>query len=292
MGDHKKYVGDEGRVEVRAFDPDALILIEQDGHFLYDPRVKQDLDPDFVESVRCFGVRQNVTVWADGDRMVVVTGRQRVRAARIVKERGIDIKVPCRVIKGSELELYRWLCAENQQRIDDAPTVLAHKLARYIDMGGAIEQAAVDLRLGSVREAKNLLALLDCAAPVQEAADDGEIAIGNIAKLAGKSREEQIKLLGEMRDKGAMKGRKARAVIDGDKPPAARMRSRAVVERLCDAVNDKRMTDIYALLMWILGDDAAISAMPEKFAALVVEASAPQKRGPKPKSTKAADQVF
>lgn len=246
----KSYKGETGRRDVRVFNPNSLVLVEDEKHALYDPRIKMPLDESLVESIRALGVIEPVVVVPDGERMLVVAGRQRVRAARIAK-----VDVPCVVRKGDDQALAETMISENEIRRNDPPSLRAKRMQHLHNHGCSTERIARAFGC-SAKAVRDTLQLLDCDARVRDAVDAGKLSVKNAARLAAKPRDEQRAVLAEMVAIGATKGKAAREALDGKGiKPSQRMRSRREIENALSAAKEDGRIAEAALLGWVLGGD-------------------------------------
>ncbi len=62
--------------------------------FAFCPRAEEPLEPEWIEDIRTNGVRTPVDVYKDGSAVVMLEGRRRVRAARIVWDQQKAAGVP------------------------------------------------------------------------------------------------------------------------------------------------------------------------------------------------------
>jgi len=279
-----KDTGSQGRKDLLNFDPDDLELIEDPNHILFDPRVHLPVDEGFVESISK-GISTPIRVRRNGDKMQVVVGRQRVKAARIAKKRGVEILVPAWVVRGTDAELYDMIVEENEQREDTPPTMRALQAQKLLNLGRSEEEVAKRFRVGSI---KNILAILDLHPEVQKAVDEKAFSASLAAvELVKLPREEQVeemnKLLasgvkGEIaketlrrvaQERGKVEGAKSskRKVAPKSDEPIARMRTRLAVEaaiaNLKDAPATKTIIAVRAVLRWVTGHDRAFNQCPD-----------------------------
>ncbi|WYX51237.1 hypothetical protein WJ977_00655 [Achromobacter xylosoxidans] len=86
--------GASGKTNVLSFETDALTIITDPAHSLYDERIQLPLDEAITLNIMALGVREPILVWKDPEtgKVLVVDGRQRVRHAieanRRLAERG------------------------------------------------------------------------------------------------------------------------------------------------------------------------------------------------------------
>lgn len=115
------------------------------GHYLADPRVKLPLEPEFVATFRQAGQLEPVKVRKDGEgRMLVVFGRQRVRAIRKINEEDgttgtademlVDVVFETRGTTEQDSEDAALI--ENSARQNDDAITIAQKAAAYLKRHG------------------------------------------------------------------------------------------------------------------------------------------------------------
>jgi ParB-like chromosome segregation protein Spo0J len=229
------------------------------------PRAAEMPDTDFVQSIRGPNkVEQPVAVFRDGERILALAGRRRIKAARLVWDEQDAARVPeeerveLRYIlhAGTPEELYAINVRENNARKDLTPMQRADGWRAVSDRLGVARVAA--LNGVSEKTVRDALAIFECAPKVQRAFEDGKLAAALAPKFAGLPRTEQAALFDEMVAKGATKGRAAKKAIEEKKKgnevqAPRRMRPRAVVERLREALMSNR--DATCILDFVLGED-------------------------------------
>lgn len=185
-----------------------LVLVRDKGHFLYDVRVDEPLDPLFVDSIAEDGILEPVLVWKDrGDKVLIVAGRQRFRAAEEVnfQAAGEKILVPCIAISTQGLsaletieKLQRIMILENEKRKDDTPLGIAQKTQRYLESSGG-DKAFVAARLKvTTKTVDARLKLLTMAPEVQAAVESKQIGFWAATELADLPAEKQVEKLTEL----------------------------------------------------------------------------------------------
>lgn len=181
-------------------------------HELYMEDVCDPPPPDLIESLRRNGQRQAVRVRKNGDVLECVSGRTRVKAARVLVHgywrRGdrpdpnvelipfkLEVASPDKL---SASEAFDAAVAENVDRKDVSITQKAHWAKRYQQLFGFTEeQIALRLRVSNGR-VRHFLSYFDCAPEVQAAVAEGKAAFDVCPKLAQLSRGEQVKELKAM----------------------------------------------------------------------------------------------
>jgi ParB family chromosome partitioning protein len=252
--------GAEGKSNVLFFDPEKLTLVTDPAHFLYDERVHWPVDESMVRNIMHQGILQAIEVTKDPEtgEVQVVTGRQRVKAAREANrrllERGSDpVQVPATVRrvdrKDRESVLSDAVASENAIRQQETPLTTAAKMARQLQRRS--EETVAVLFGCNVQTVRATVALLDCCDAVQKAVESGKISVTHARKLAKLEPAEQRAKVAELVEAGEGKAghersRAQRAVIDGGKP---RMKSRAQVEKALSEATGERAD----ALRWVLG---------------------------------------
>jgi len=235
MGSNSKAAG---RSDLLLFEPDDLILVTDKKHPLYDPRVDMDLSESLVLNVMVHGVIEPVIVRRNGDKVEVVDGRQRVRAAReaskrLKREGKAPLRVPAVVKRGDDATVFG-VMASTFIRQDESPLEQARKIQRYVDMGRTEEDAAITFGV-SRSTIRVRLALLDAAPEVRRALESGKLSVVHAAKLTKLPRDEQAEALPALLkdDDGAPKKEKIRDAVPQTKQ---RMIGRTKLAKLLDAV--------------------------------------------------------
>lgn len=230
--------------------PESLTVETNKTSPFYDERIENPVDEALVQSIMMRGVLKPVLVIRDGDRFVVDDGRQRVRACteankRLRKAGKPEHKVGYIVKRvGSAEAGIIGLSAAGNIHVTNTPIQRARKALRMEEAGATRDEIAVDF--GVTRQCvDNWLTLLDCAAPIQKAVDEGRVGESVARKLAGLDREKQREVFDEMVAKGATKGaaagravtagKRGRAVPEGQ---ARKMRSRAQIEAVFAGLKD------------------------------------------------------
>lgn len=246
------------RRDAFVFNPNDLVLIEDEEHHLYDSRVKMPLDEALVKSIMYQGVIEPVVITKEGNCPVVVDGRQRVRAAReanaqLEKMGREPIGVTCVVRRGDESSLFGVAISANENRQDDTPLGRAEKCARYLDMGRTEEEAAIAFGV-TPQSIKLWMRLLECSAPVKKAVERGDLAATAANQLADLPAAEQKEMLAKLLEDGKRNGKKvtARRVAQAAGKKSARMKSRREINKKLEEKNLPK--DFRAALKWVLND--------------------------------------
>jgi ParB family chromosome partitioning protein len=179
--------GPQGRQDMQKYDPEVLEIVTDKTDALYDERINMPLDPTFIANVAHYGIIEPVVcakrgVREDGSpRIVVVAGRQRVRAAREanknLREKGEQIVlVPCVMRRAEDGVLAEIAVSENEQRRDDTPIAKARKMQRLLDLGRSM--ADVCMAFGCAKQNVTVhLKLLETDASVQKALASGKVSL-------------------------------------------------------------------------------------------------------------------
>lgn len=195
---------------------DDLVIIgldTKDGpeHPLYDERILLPLDENRVPNYAHYGVLKPVLVKKDGDRLIVVDGRQRVRYARAANKelakRGDDlIRVPVLVKKGDDDELYGMGRAANLHTGDD-PISAARQMQRFIDRGHDHTEAARTFGV-SPSTVRNMVAMLNLAPEIQAEIQAKNIGTVAAVQLAALPQAEQVATYNEAKTEATANGEK------------------------------------------------------------------------------------
>lgn len=258
---------DASRTNAWNVEPERLVLVTDLAHPMYDQRVHLPLDESLVLNVMHHGVIEPVIICKDGADLVVVDGRQRVKAAReanrrLLAEGKLAMFVTCMVRKGDDASLFGVMVSTNELRREDTPLGRAEKLQRFLAMGRSESEAAVVF--GVTRQTiANWKALLDLAPEVKQAVENGVIgATAAAQEFAGLSRQDQrAKLMALNSDpspnigkRPAISGTKAKATLAGT-TPALRMRSRKEIQACLNDLPAGWNADMAKALCWVLGEE-------------------------------------
>lgn len=166
---------------------DQLTLITDRDHPLYDPRVLLPLKPELVASIRARGVLKPLTVYKDGDTLIVLDGRQRYRhtveANKInVAEGAPAIRIPIIIRKErSVADAYATHVVANEHAQADPVSVRAEKALKLKDFGQAHEEIAAHFGESPSR-IQRWLHIAEMAPAVKAAIDAGRISEGEAVK--------------------------------------------------------------------------------------------------------------
>lgn len=227
------------RSDAFALEPEMFTLVTDPEHPLYDPRVHDEPEESLVRNVMVYGVIEPVIIRKNGEKVEVVAGRGRVKAAleanrRLTAEGKQPIRVPAILKRGQDADMFGVLISENECRREDNPLIKSEKAQRLINMGKSVEEVAV--AFGVKRQSVEAwLALGDVAKPVLDAVEQGEISATAAAKLSTLDREEQVKTFETMKAEGGKVTveRARKAAREGDTsltPPKPKPRSRREIE--------------------------------------------------------------
>ncbi|RQR68971.1 hypothetical protein DIE11_34135 [Burkholderia sp. Bp9012] len=259
--------GAKGKGNALDFDPDKLMLVIDPAHPLFDERVHWPVDESMVRNIMFQGVIQPIEVTKDPDtgEVQVVTGRQRVKAAREANRRLIDrgdspITVPGIVRRLARNErasvLSAAIASENAIRQQETPLSMAAKMARQLRMRS--EDDVAILFGCNVQTVRATVALLDCCEDVQKAVDTGQINVTHartLGKLEPAEQRAKVKVViaaGEGKQ-GHERSRAQKAALTGNAAPRMRTRKQIAAE-LATATGERADA-----LRWVLGmvDEAA-----------------------------------
>lgn len=193
-------------------DPSDLTIVGLDtehgegDHPLWDPRVELPVEEGLVRNVMVYGVIDPIKVRKEGEEIIVVDGRQRLRAAREANERLAaegkeELLVPVVVKRGDDAFMFGVMVSANENRQDDDILAKANKASRMLAMGKDNKEVAI--AFGVTEQAvRNWLAMLELHPEVIEKVKNGSIAASAAAKLAPLGRDEQVEALAEIEQEG------------------------------------------------------------------------------------------
>lgn len=187
--------------ELEWVDPEDLIIVgidtdDDQEHPLYDERAFYPLDENLVRNIMVYGVIQPVTVRKEAGQRYVVTGRQRVKAAREAAKRQRNtgtyvLKVPTRPAAVEDRLIAGIVVSENEQRQDDTPAVKAFKAARMMTFGADLTEVALAFGRSEVT-IRNWLTFVKADPRIHEAVTVGEISMQSGVELARLPRADQV----------------------------------------------------------------------------------------------------
>jgi hypothetical protein len=246
--------------------------------FSFCPRADEPVDEAFIASIREPNeVRDPIHVCRDGDRVLVLDGRRRVKAARIVWDEQNAAGVPedRRVIlrfvmqTGTPAEFFRVNRSSHDDRKELTPFQRAQLMAHYAKHVDGMQAVAEEFGC-TVQTAKNNLAILNCSERVQAKYNDGTITATAAVRLSRLPRAEQDAKLDRMIAGGATRGARAERVIqegdDGEGGVATRLRPIGFFERLRLDLNptaNEIDRVAHAVIGFSLGDEHALDPWPE-----------------------------
>jgi ParB family transcriptional regulator, chromosome partitioning protein len=263
-----KHALDAQRFDAFFLPPEQIKLITDTKHPLYDPAVELPVNEGLVLSMMSTGFHGSILVWKDGEQVVILDGRQRTKAAleanRRLKAAGREpILVRAMIERGDEATLFGVQALANEGRRTVSDLERSRILQRLVAFGRTEEHAGAILGLDKA-QTRRVAALLDCAAPVIKAIEDGKIASTAAAKLSKLPREEQGKALDTLLAAGPTE-RSSRATVanvnkavkaaQGDTGPEAP--PRRLVKRVAELARDEKADDaecktIAQVLDWVL----------------------------------------
>jgi ParB family chromosome partitioning protein len=222
--------------EVEFIDPVQLIIVGLDtdhaegAHPLYDQRAFLETDEALIKNIMAYGVQVPVIVRREAGQIVVVDGRQRVKASREAAKRQSEagsfaVKVPVMEAQGDDKRLVGIMNLTNENR---TPTEMLEKCfnaVRMRDMGADVDEIAITFGR-SKTTIKGWFDLASASPKIHAALKSGKVstsAATQIAKLG--TREEQEteleKLLGTGERVSEAKAKKARREAAGTSASSA-----------------------------------------------------------------------
>jgi ParB family chromosome partitioning protein len=245
-------------------DPEEVFVITDPKHPLYDERVHMPTPQWLIDSIAAKGVRTAITIRKNGDRLEVVVGRQRVRAARLVnkqrKAQGLKpIRIPAYLERGvDDKNLISDIITENEHRTPDEILVKASKAARAIRFGSSIGEVAKDFRV-TPETVENWLKLLDLHPKISAAVARGEVKYTVAMRLARLPRQRQLSKYQKLK-KAKLTNANALRVVVGGKLERVVPPSKNQLRRVADKFHEGKLflesstsSDVYSFMSWVLG---------------------------------------
>lgn len=262
-------------------EPDRLVIVDDKDDGLFDRRGLEAPTESLIKSIEMNGILQNVVVHRNTEtgKIEVVAGRRRVLAARVLKERGIPVKVPVIAKKGEMTSLIQMMLAENEHRKEDDPMNRARKMNTFINLGGSIEDLAVSCNM-SVSTVKNVLLMLEAPVVIQKAAESKSIGAADgykLAKLAKKDPDAAKEKLGELLAADAdttvpkkQRRAKKKAALAATTKSGQSLRGKKEISNKLKQLEEeeiykaKEQEIVVGVLKWVLGNDRAIGTVCTK----------------------------
>lgn len=258
---------------------DELVIVDDPGHPLFDPRANLPVDEGLIENIARHGVLVPViarvmTERVDAEtlrqRYIVVDGRQRVRAVRILMERlratgdKTVIHLPVTFRSGGDRATIEASVSANEIRFSDDVVTKAQRAAKMRSFGLTAADIAKDFNVHP-ETVVSWWRLARCEDEVLAAVRDGKLTVKEACALAGTDRAEQLTRAQaiarpERPKPGPVPGRPARKTYK--RTPVVLLRS--LVDYLVTAP-EALPTTVATLLRWTLGrasDGEVVQAFP------------------------------
>lgn len=261
-----------GRTHLTGEQAGDLDTVDDSTHALHDPRIMIPLDEPFVRNVDAKGVEAPVIIVKMDDLAMVIDGRQRVRAARVVNRRraaqGLPlIKVPS-IIKRvkDKAALLMSMVGLNENRFDDDFPSKMTKLRRLMDAGITDPEELGPVFRVSAAVIESWLRFDDMAVDsVKAAVDAGRLALSagvEIARLREPAKQEQALASLANASQKSISTRKAREAAKLVERPDAHMgvtdkRTQTKLLKLVESKDHKGASK--DALSWWAGVEAALT---------------------------------
>lgn len=208
MSNEENVVKTEGTKQSRNFaDPNDLVIIGHDtddgpSHRLYDQRNKLPVNEALARSIGKHGVMEKVKVRKDGTDLIVVSGRQRVRAARWWNKYATEnnlktVRVPYEFEFVSMEEGGRRNRISNSHRTDEPTWMKAQTAIDCYKNGDSVEEIAEDM-LVSVQQVRVWMQWALIHPKAQDAVRADKFAFNSAILLASLTASVQEEALVEM----------------------------------------------------------------------------------------------
>lgn len=255
--------------------PDQLLIVGLDvhkgdrDHALYDERIHLPVDENLVKNIMVYGVIMPVIVREEDGKLLVVDGRQRVRAAREAARRfgqsgEHEVKVPIKRQRGTDEILMGVMISANELRRGDEILEKAAKALRLVTLQGDARGVAIAFGT-SETTIRNWLSLMEALPEVRDAIKREDISASAGIELSRMPREEQkaaLDLLLEERQQkkgeGAASARASEAAARGLRDVKRQMGvHRSWVRKAMSTETAKKLPpEQMAVLKWIAEGEA------------------------------------
>ncbi len=204
----------KGKTDVWYFDPNDVVLVEDEQSPVYDERVHNTFDEALVVSMLYAPdgkTPQGVLKILVGSRnpetgkVEITDGRQRTlacrEACRRLKKQGLPpVRLPVHLRRLNSSQLMATMITANEHHRVDTPTQRALKAQRYVNLGHDEREVGemLGVQSGTV---KAWLRLLDAPAVVRNAVDSGKVTARDGDKLSRLAPEEARAKLAELLEK-------------------------------------------------------------------------------------------
>lgn len=239
-------------------DPDDLVIVEDEGHHLFDPtRTFLPVDEAMALNVMVYGVIEPVSGRKNPEGQVeVIDGRRRVKAAReanrrLAAEGKAPIRVPVVLKAGDPSRLYGVMVSANEHRLDDTVLSKARKAARHFDMGADKGEVANAFGVSTVT-IDNWLKLLSADPALIAEVEKGNISASAATEVAGKPKAQKALLARAQKGEGK---KRERIASTSARPGQATIRKALVELRKQCRVKDPPLAKMAmaTALGWVLG---------------------------------------
>lgn len=268
-----KQAVDLPRQSMFSADPASLVIVGYDtddgqDHPLWDPSCSDEPDETLAESLGAHGQLQPIVIRKNGERLEVVAGRGRTKAARLWNEANPDrpLSLRCTLTRGkSTVELAEAVIAENEHRKERPISVKARMAQRLIDLGRTEDQVATLYRVTLVT-LRGWLESLDRAPEVIAMQDAGVVSNADAERIAHLTHRDQAAVAELAKETGTTlseaatnagvsvgANRKQRARGSSHTPS-----SRPGLTEIRAAIESKEPDDAITwreFALWVIGDD-------------------------------------
>ena len=175
--------------------PKGVVLVTDPKHALYDERVHLPPDERLIASIQRFGMRKTCQARKEDGQLLIVDGRERVKAQREANERALQEgaepgNAKIEIVSAMSEDTARGVVMTSNIHVPETPATLLPKIERYIAAGHTPQEAAVasGLSLGAV---KDYMACLELGGKALGAVRAGALPVSAGAALAQLPKEKQ-----------------------------------------------------------------------------------------------------
>lgn len=203
--------------------PCSLLVVPLDALTPDSAQVRRDFNEEELVGLGrslVAGQLHPILAYRKGDRIIILDGERRWRAARLAGLKSLDVLVVPEPKGPGDILLAQ--LAANLQRADLNPVEKAEGIRRAMTESGATASAVASMLGLSTASVSRLLSLLELPGEIQDRVRAGTLAASAAYQIArAESREEQEQLAGEAGKNGLSREALAERVR-GDKPQKGR----------------------------------------------------------------------
>lgn len=255
------------RQNMFALDPEVITIVDKawleakglKDHHLYDPRAEWPAQEELVLNIIQHGVKQPINVTKEGNEILCVEGRQRLKAAqeanrRLKAEGSETLTIRCIAERGDEAELMGIMVLANELRYADTILHKAMKATRLLQLKNHDYKAVATTFGVSGMTIRRWEKLHNLSAAAKRAVEQGKVsAEAAVAELHGLPVQEQNELVEKLIAQAEKQGKpvtKAQAAEKTGKTTQVKTPTKDTLKRMV-VYSTSLPAEAQILLQWI-----------------------------------------